>query len=102
MNDWFFLYMTRDCVRFELNRSRFTSFEKLGSCSVQLLPLCRNKGIMVKDDLKIRGNGGEVIGQLSVELRLAVPLAQSLEVFLRNHPEEAKRVEVIQSVHVCM
>ena len=102
MNDWFFLYMTRDRVCFELNRSRFTSFEKLGSCSVRLLPLCRNKGIMVKDDLKIRGNGGEVIGQLSVELRLAVPLAQSLEVFLRNHPEEAKRVEVIQSVHVCM
>ena len=95
MNDWFFLYMTRDRVSFELNRSRFTTFEKLGSCSLQLLPLCRNKGIMVEDNLKILGNGGQVIGQLSVELRLAVPMAQSLEVFLRNHPEEAKRVQVI-------
>ena len=96
LDDFYFQYMTRDSVILEVNRRRFSTFEKMGSCSIHLLPLCRNKGVVVCNDIPILDESGGVVGHLSVELRVAVPLAQSLQVFLDANPDERERVQLLQ------
>mgnify|MGYP000633627506 CR=1 FL=1 len=84
--------MTRESAIFEVNASKYNDYELLGRSSVGLLAMLGNKGLVRAECPICRPSDGVVIGTLSVQLRMAVPVAAAFEGWLSRHEGERKRI----------
>jgi Ca2+-binding EF-hand superfamily protein len=97
MSDFLLRHLLTDSVRVELNVARHADFALLGACTVPLHPLLASQGRVEcrrQPVYAVAGSGGApsgtVVGWVRLQMRLAVPVTELLELYLREHPDDRR------------
>jgi len=98
--DHFFLrYMASESLTLELNRTKHGDFEMLGQCIISMRPLLQSSGKMKIEDAQIISlRDGSVLGTFKLCIRLALPIADLFEIYLREVPGEKERIQKLHNL----
>ena len=96
--DSFFLrYLAGESLTLELNVAKQADFELLAQCHLPLRELLNDSGRSRHTSATLVGTrDGMVLGQIHVELRLAVPVVELFNLYLKNHPAERARLDKLR------
>ncbi len=93
--DHFFLrYLSTDSLVLEVNLARNADFQLIAQCTLPLRELLDEAGEKSWPEapmLSVRD--GSIIGTLNVQIKLAVPVTELFQLYLKENPEEKARME---------
>ena len=93
--DHFFLrYLSTDSLILEINLARNADFQLIAQCTLPLRDLLEEAGEKSWPEapmLSVRD--GSIIGTLNVQIKLAVPVTELFQLYLKENPEEKSRME---------
>ena len=93
--DHFFLrYLSTDSLVLEVNLARNADFQLIAQCTLPLRDLLGESGEKSWPEapmLSVRD--GSIIGTLNVQIKLAVPVTELFQLYLKENPEEKARME---------
>ena len=93
--DHFFLrYLSTDSLVLEINLARNADFQLIAQCTLPLRDLLEESGEKSWPEapmLSVRD--GSIIGTLNVQIKLAVPVTELFQLYLKENPEEKARME---------
>jgi protein fantom len=97
--DHFFLrFLSSESLTLELNRARHADFELLGQVTVPLHALLEATGRFTLASAPVLSPvDGSVVGTMQLDVRLAVPVDQLFDIYLRDNPGEAARLQRLRS-----
>jgi protein fantom len=93
--DHFFLrYLSTDSLVLEVNLARNADFQLIAQCTLPLRELLDEAGEKSWPEapmLSVRD--GSIIGTLNIQIKLAVPVTELFQLYLKENPEEKARME---------
>lgn len=87
VDDFMLRYLATDVVTLELNMAHQGDFSQLARCSVPLAPLLLERPVTrLVNHPMVSILSPDVVARVTVEMRLAVPVAEMYKLFLQRHP----------------
>ena len=93
--DHFFLrHLSSESLVLEINLARHADFELVGQVALRLVDIINDQGSVSFDDAPILSvRDGSVIGHLNVKMKMALPVTELFQLYLKENPSEKSRVE---------
>lgn len=92
MDSYVLSHFASSTINIEVNQARGADYERLGRAVVPLRDLLKPRGKMVNRRVPMRTSDGRIVGHLHLECKLALPVNELWSAYLKDHPEEAKKV----------
>ena len=87
VDDFMLRYLTTDVVTLELNMAHQGNFSQLARCNVPLAPLLLERPMTrLVNHPMVSILSPDVVARVTVEMRLAVPVAEMYKLYLQRHP----------------
>jgi Ca2+-binding EF-hand superfamily protein len=94
VDDFLLRVFATDVVTFELNMAAQGDFTLLGRCTIPLASLLKSKPrIRIENHPIISARTGQIIANICIDMRLAIPISELYRLFLERHPNEKKHIE---------
>ncbi|KAJ1428031.1 hypothetical protein B484DRAFT_396992, partial [Ochromonadaceae sp. CCMP2298] len=101
VDDFLLRYLATDTVTLELNMASQGGFTMLARCSVPLSGLLRARPrLQLVNHPMVSVKTGQVIANITLDVRLALPLSELFRLFLERNPNEKRYIEEIASQRV--
>jgi Ca2+-binding EF-hand superfamily protein len=101
VDDFLLRHLATDVISFELNMACQGDFTMLARCTAPLSALLRSKPVVrLVNHPMVSVKTSEVIANITVEIRLALPLSELYRLFLERHPQERRLIEELSNKRI--
>ena len=93
-DNFFLRYLSTESLTVELARTRHGDFQRVAHATLPLRKLLESQGKLTADECPLVSvEDGALVGQIKVQLRLALPVTELFKVYLEEHPQEKARMD---------
>lgn len=96
VDDFLLRCFATDVMTFEINMAKQGDFALIARCTIPLSPLLQSKPILHAVNYPmISTDTGAIVANITVDIRLAMPVFELYRLFLERHPEEEHQIREI-------
>lgn len=98
VDDYLLMFLATNVVTLELNMASQGDFTMLARCSVPMSALLKSKPrLKLINHPMISVKTGQIIANISLDVRLALPLSELYRLFLERRPNEKRHIEELSA-----
>jgi Ca2+-binding EF-hand superfamily protein len=101
VDDFLLRYLATDTVTLELNMATQGDFTMLARCSIPISSLLKARPrLQLTHHPMLSVKTGQIVANISLDIRLALPVSELYRLFLERHPNEKQHIEDISAKRV--
>ena len=101
VDDFLLRFLATDVITLELNMASQGDFTLLARCVIPLASLLKSKPrIRMNNHPLLSARTGQLVANISVDIRLALPISELYKLFLERHPNEKRHIEELAAKKV--
>lgn len=101
VDDFLLRYLATDTVTLELNMATQGDFTMLARCSIPISSLLKARPrLQLTHHPMLSVKTGQIVANISLDIRLALPVSELYRLFLERHPNEKQLIEDISAKRV--
>ena len=101
VDDFLLRYLATDTVTLELNMATQGDFTMLARCSIPISSLLKARPrLQLTNHPMLSVKTGQIVANISLDIRLALPVSELYRLFLERHPNEKQHIEDLSAKRV--